>query len=183
MEDRTNRLQADETTRQRFHELPAECIPSEDPKEERVYMTAASLDGTEDFYLVPLAEVEQREAQGWNLWKCPKPSLDDKGEDKRQCSFPQDFITNNRPHEDFEFYFPPKIVDCIKQTAAPPSWKPGMPLEQGYDEEDNISTAEKFCPPSQWKQVVTGSSNGHFPTIRIPKGIGLGWGDYDLFTG
>ncbi|KAI0538889.1 hypothetical protein GGR58DRAFT_500676 [Xylaria digitata] len=226
---------ADEATRQ-FHELPAEWIPSEDPKsglpsmfeyykkldaectekdirprfrlwndsgeqgfhsiqrpsphprdaefamEERIYMTAASLDGTEEFYLVPLAEVEKRESQGWKLWKYPKPYLNDDGKDKRRCAFPKDVITNDRPHEDLEFYYPPNVIEFIKRTAAPPNWKPGMPLEQGYDEEDNISTAKEFRPPSQWKQVVTGSSNGHFSTIRIPNDIGLGWGDYDLFT-
>ncbi|KAI1737654.1 hypothetical protein F4680DRAFT_427527 [Xylaria scruposa] len=227
---------ADETNRRPFHELPAEWIPSEDPKsgapsmfkyyekldaqytkerirprfrlwtdseekgfhsiqragphpgdaafvrEERVYMTAISLDGTEEFYLVPLAEVPQREVHGWKLWKCPKPPLDDDGKDKRRCNFPQDTITTDRPHEDFQFYFDPEIVSLIKRTAAPPNWKPGMPLEREYNEEDNISTAKKFRPAGQWKNVVTGSSNGHFPTVRVPKGIGLGWGDYDLFT-
>ncbi|RYC56547.1 hypothetical protein CHU98_g9660 [Xylaria longipes] len=131
-------------------------------KEERVYMTAASLDGTEEFYLVPLAEVEQREAQGWKLWKCPKLPLDDEGKDKRRCNFPRDVISNDRPHEDYEFYFQPEIVDCIKRTA-------------------DLLTGNPACHWSR-TQVVTSSSHGHFLTIRIPEGIGLGWGDYDLFT-
>ncbi|KAI1128732.1 hypothetical protein F5Y10DRAFT_264762 [Nemania abortiva] len=214
---------ADKTTRRPLRELPAEWIPSKDPKsgapsmfkyyedlaeqytkndvrprfrmwkdstgqgfhsiqrpgphpidakfarEERVYMIATSLDGTEEFYLVPLAEVEQRETQGWKLWKCPSPPLDDDGKDRRRCNFPVDVITTDRPHEDFEFYFPPSIVNCVKRTVAPPNWKPGMPLEQEYDEEDNISTAKTFRPPNEWEQVVTGSSNGHIPIIRTPR--------------
>ncbi|TGJ84692.1 hypothetical protein E0Z10_g4073 [Xylaria hypoxylon] len=56
-----------------------------------------------------------------------------------------------------------------------------MPLDENYNDEDNISTAKEFRPPSEWNQVVSGSSNGHFRITRPPHNIGLGWGDWDLY--
>lgn len=142
-------------------------------------MITPSLDGTEEFQLIPLVEIEQREAQGWKLWKCPKPPLDDDDKDKRHCNFPQDVKNTDQPHKDTEFYFAPEIIESVKTTAAPSGWEPGLPLEEGYEEEENISTAQKFRPSSEWKGMVTGTSSGHFPKIRRPRDISLGWGGYD----
>ncbi|KAI0409921.1 hypothetical protein F4802DRAFT_592802 [Xylaria palmicola] len=125
-------------------------------KGEHVYMTATSLDGTEEFYPVPLVEVKKREAQGWKLWKPPQDYMYLEGGDRRRCNHPQDVIKIDRPHMDYHHYFSPNLLDLVERTAAPPNWAAGMPLDQGYDEEDNITTSKQFRPPSQWKRQSYG---------------------------
>ncbi len=148
---------------------------------EHVYMTVEDSSGPKAYHLVPLAEVKAREAEGWELWKCPEQPVDENGKDRRRCNWPQDVITTDKPHLDTEHYFSPSDIEFTKKHTAPPNWEPHMPLEENYDDEDNISTAKEFRPPNEWKQVVSGSSNAHFRKTRRPHGIGLGWGDYDKF--
>ncbi|KAI0549849.1 hypothetical protein F4679DRAFT_573261 [Xylaria curta] len=63
-------------------------------------MTPADL--SEKYHPVPLAEVERRQAEGWELWTGPEPTLDDDGRDRRRCNWPQDVMDTDKPHLDYE---------------------------------------------------------------------------------
>ncbi|KAI1123207.1 hypothetical protein F5Y10DRAFT_286388 [Nemania abortiva] len=178
------RLWEDEEGNKGFHSIQRpRPLPADDDfaQKEYVQMLAPGLDEKGECQLVPLAEVKEYEDKGWTLWKCPEPPLNEYGRDFRRVHFPTDTIKYDRPHEDFERYWASEM-EIVKKQIAPPNWKPGMPFNRVYDKEDNISTAKEFRPPSEWKQVVSGSSGGHYPIIRRPAGVGAGWGDYDKFT-
>ncbi|RYC62775.1 hypothetical protein CHU98_g3434 [Xylaria longipes] len=178
------RLWEDNEGNKGFHSIQRpRPLPADDDfaRKEYVYMLAPGLDERSEYRLVPLAEVEQREEEGWTLWKCPDPPLDEDGRDRRQVQFPIDTFKYDKPHEDFERYWA-NDMELVKKQLAPPNWEPGMPLNKVYDEADNISTTTEFQPPNEWDQVVTGSSAAHYPIIRRPAGVGAGWGDYDKFA-
>ncbi|KAI1122361.1 hypothetical protein F5Y10DRAFT_287244 [Nemania abortiva] len=179
------RLRSDAGVTTGFHAI---ARPNPIPKnknyaeQEKVYMTMCNRSGKKVYKLFPLAEVDQRIADGWELWRCQESPLDAGGRDPRLCNPPRDVTTTDKPHLDCERYFDQTSIYFVRDRFAPPNWQIHEPLEENYKEEDNISTAEQFRPPNEWDQVVSGSSNGHFKTTRRPPGVGCGWGDYDRFA-
>ncbi|KAI0191658.1 hypothetical protein EV127DRAFT_480109 [Xylaria flabelliformis] len=171
---------------QGFHAIQRPLPDSRNDKsieQELVYMIKTKEDGQEEYKLFPLAEVDQQTAEGWELWHPEEPRVDKEGRDPRPCNRPEDTREKDQPHLDFERYFTKDAVEFVKEQCAPPNWQTHEPLEhkETYKEEDNISTAKKFRPPSEWDNLVSGSSGGHLRKIQLPRDIGAGWGDYHLF--
>lgn len=146
--------------------------------EERVYMTQSKPNGENEYRLIPIKNIGQWEEEGWRLCDAPEPAVDDDGRDRRECQRSVDVDEFDKPHKDFEKYWANE-ANIIESHM--PHWEPGKPLDENYDEEDNISTAKQFRPQSEWKRVVTASSGSHMPYPSRPAGVGVGWGDYDMF--
>ncbi|KAI1295925.1 hypothetical protein F5Y03DRAFT_399092 [Xylaria venustula] len=124
--------------------------------------------GSESSHLVPLADVTAREEEGWELWKRPPLPVDIDGKDTHKCGRPQDIFHIDKPHLDTVKMFLPSTIEDVKKNVAPSGWEPDKPLEENYDEEDNISTAP-FRPPGEWKQAQRQSHGRRVTPDMVPE--------------
>jgi hypothetical protein len=95
-------------------------------------------DKSGDYELVPLAQMKEREDEGWLAWVCPPsptgPDREDK--DPRPCPRPVDSFTEDAPCKDIEGIYGAQIKGLL--AAEPkPNWTPGRSLYDGeFDEFD-----------------------------------------------
>ncbi|RYP15978.1 hypothetical protein DL767_010253 [Monosporascus sp. MG133] len=116
------------------------------------------------FELGPIPELE---ADGWTIWEYPAPATDPANEikDPRNADRMRDVESTDAPDKDTRVRIRPTVPDDADIQA-----------------QASISSAP-FRRPPEWSdaELNSATSGGHAQIYERPPGVGLGWGDYDLF--
>ena len=125
-------------------------------------------------------------SQGWKIWMHSENPVDDRFKDSRWAPRVADTSTTDKPHEDTWRFFSHEL-ETFNASESRVYWEPGQLI--GPDgsrpgvKATSISFAPSFVLPGQPLADNRVATSGGCAIKHIrPYGVGLGWGDYDIFT-
>ncbi|RYP07555.1 hypothetical protein DL765_009122 [Monosporascus sp. GIB2] len=166
-----------------FHSLQFPRPMGDEGAEHAIYMQKPSAqEGKKmEYKRIELSRVPELEAEGWTVWEYPAPATDpaNKNKDPRNANRMRDVESTDAPYKDTAKLFP-EALDMMKRSGS----KSGsdQPPDTNIQAQASISTAP-FRRPPEWSdaELNSATSGGHVQIHKRPAGVGLGWGDYDLF--
>ncbi|RYP56174.1 hypothetical protein DL769_009958 [Monosporascus sp. CRB-8-3] len=171
---------SDGTTK--FHSVQYPRPMEEGAKHQIVMQRPCAREGKKmEYKRIDLDRIPELEADGWTIWICPKPATDpaDMNKDPRNANRMRDVESTDAPYKDTAKLFP-EALDMLKRSGS----------KLGSDQLPDTTTQAQasisfalFRRPPEWSdaELSSATSGGHVQIHKRPPGVGLGWGDYDLF--
>ncbi|EEU40438.1 uncharacterized protein NECHADRAFT_76708 [Fusarium vanettenii 77-13-4] len=126
----------------------------------------------------------KRESKTIALNDLPEPTQPPDDQDTRNIEMLNDVFSASAPHTDTIRIFPNAIgMWCRGENKQ---WRPEHIFPEKKEKRGDViapmSVSEEFLVPGEQTDVRSLTSNGHFIHHHPPPGIGLSWGDWDLYT-
>ncbi|KAL2692093.1 hypothetical protein Neosp_002498 [[Neocosmospora] mangrovei] len=126
----------------------------------------------------------KRESKTIALNDLPEPTQPPNDRDTRSIEMLNDVFSASAPHTDTIRIFPNAMgMWCRGENKQ---WRPQHIFPEKKEKRGDViapmSVSEEFLVPGEQTDVRSLTSNGHFIHHNPPPGIGLGWGDWDLYT-
>ncbi|RSL90890.1 hypothetical protein CDV31_015587 [Fusarium ambrosium] len=129
----------------------------------------------------------KREVKTISLDDLPEPTRPPNDRETRSVEMLSDVFTASAPHTDTIRLFPQAMGMWCRGEGK--EWKPEHILgEKKTKKKDKdkviapMSVSQEFLVPGEQTDVRSLTSHGHFIHHQAPPGIGLGWGDWDLYA-
>ncbi|KAI8723847.1 hypothetical protein NCS52_00241500 [Fusarium sp. LHS14.1] len=126
----------------------------------------------------------KRESKTIALNDLPEPTQPPNDRDTRSIEMLNDVFSASAPRTDTIRIFPNAMgMWCCGENKQ---WRPEHIFPEKKEKRGDViapmSVSEEFLVPGEQTDVRSLTSNGHFIHHHPPPGIGLGWGDWDLYT-